>query len=125
MEIYTHNFSLGMKITVDKIKILGITIPTNGKYEDLIKLNYDEKKVKIENIIQSWNKRSLTLFGKVAIIKSFIVSHLTYLLSVLPNPGQNYLNFIKSSYFPFVGIVIPNILILSTVIFIPGEKLCV
>jgi hypothetical protein len=38
---------------VDKMKILGITIPTNGKYEDLIKLNYDEKKVKIKNIIQS------------------------------------------------------------------------
>jgi hypothetical protein len=37
-----------MKITVDKMKILGITIPTNGKYEDLIKLNYDEKKVKIK-----------------------------------------------------------------------------
>jgi hypothetical protein len=36
MEIYTHNFSPGMKITVEKIKILGITIPTNGKYEDLI-----------------------------------------------------------------------------------------
>jgi hypothetical protein len=28
---------------------LGITIPTNGKYEDLIKLNYDEKKVKIKD----------------------------------------------------------------------------
>ena len=58
MEIYTHNFSPGMKITVDKMKILGITIPTNGKYEDLIKLNYDEKKVKIKIIIQSWSKRS-------------------------------------------------------------------
>jgi hypothetical protein len=34
----------------------------------------------------------LTLFGKVTIIKSLIVPHLTYLLSVLPNPGQNYLN---------------------------------
>jgi hypothetical protein len=45
MEIYTHNFSPGMKITVDEMKIL---IPTNGKYEDLIKVNYDEKKVKIK-----------------------------------------------------------------------------
>jgi hypothetical protein len=51
MEMYTHNFSPDMKITFDKIKILGITIPTNGKYEDLIKLNYDEKKVKIKDII--------------------------------------------------------------------------
>ena len=101
MEIYTHNFSPGTKITVDKIKILGITIPTNGKYEDLIKLNYDEKKVK-KNIIQSWSKRSLTLFGKVTIIKSLIVPQLTHLLSVLPNPGQNYLTDIDSLIFNFL-----------------------
>ena len=48
MEIYTHNFSPGMKITVDKIKILGITIPMNGKYEDLIKLNYDNKNADVK-----------------------------------------------------------------------------
>jgi hypothetical protein len=53
-------------------------------------------KVKIKNIIQSWSKRSLTLFGKVTIIKSLIVPQLTYLLSVLPNPGQNYLKDIDS-----------------------------
>jgi hypothetical protein len=28
----------------------------------LIKLNYDEKKVEIKNIIQSWSKKSLTLW---------------------------------------------------------------
>jgi hypothetical protein len=38
MEIYTHNFSPGMKITVEKIKILGITIPTNGKYINIFKV---------------------------------------------------------------------------------------
>jgi hypothetical protein len=68
----------------------------------LIKLNYDEKKVKIKNIIQSWSKRSLTLFGKVTIIKSLIVPQLTYLLSVLPNPGQNYLKDIDSLIFNFL-----------------------
>jgi hypothetical protein len=81
---------------------LGITIPTNGKYEDLIKLNYDEKKVKIKNIIQSWCKRSSTLFGKVTIIKSLIVPQLAYLLSVLPNPEQNYLKDIDSLIFNFL-----------------------
>jgi hypothetical protein len=102
MEIYTHNCSQDMKITVDKMKILGITIPTNEKYEDLIKLNYDEKNIKIKNIIQSWSKRSLTLFGKVTIIKSLIVLQLTYLLSVLPNPGQNNLKDIDSLIFNFL-----------------------
>ena len=56
MEIYTYNVSPGIQITVDTNKILGITMTTNGKYEDLIKLNYDEKKVKIKNIIQSYWK---------------------------------------------------------------------
>jgi hypothetical protein len=31
VEIYTHNFSPGIKITTDKFKLLGIIIPTNGK----------------------------------------------------------------------------------------------
>jgi hypothetical protein len=35
-EIFTHNFSAGMTITLDKIDILGITIPTYGNTEDLI-----------------------------------------------------------------------------------------
>jgi hypothetical protein len=44
----------------------------------------------------------LTLFGKVTIIKSVIVPQLTYLLSVLPNPGQNYLKNIDSLIFNFL-----------------------
>jgi len=43
MGIYTHNFSPGMKMTLDKIKVLGVTLPTNGKIEDLIKLHFEEK----------------------------------------------------------------------------------
>ena len=31
MEIYTHNCSPGMKMTSDKIKVLGVTLPANGK----------------------------------------------------------------------------------------------
>jgi hypothetical protein len=62
---------------------LGITIPTNGKYEDLIKLNYDEKKVKIKNIIQSWSKRSLTLFDfSLRLIKFVYRLHIETVLSL-------------------------------------------
>jgi hypothetical protein len=31
-------------MTLDKIKVFGVTLPTNGKIEDLIKLNCEEKK---------------------------------------------------------------------------------
>jgi hypothetical protein len=44
----------------------------------------------------------LTLFGKVTIIKSLIVPQLTYLLSVLPSQGQNYLKDIDSLIFNFL-----------------------
>ena len=92
MEIYTHSFSpcLGRTITLDKIKILGITIPTNGNIEDLIRYNFEEKKEKIKCIVHARSKRNLTLYGKVTIIKNSIIPQLTYPLSVLPNPGHSY-----------------------------------
>jgi hypothetical protein len=51
VEIYTHNFSPGIKITTDKFKLLGIIIPTNGKQKDLIEENFagltSQKKINI------------------------------------------------------------------------------
>jgi hypothetical protein len=54
MDIYTHNFSARMTITLDKIKILRIIISRNGNTEELIGYNFEEKKEKIKN------KRNLT-----------------------------------------------------------------
>jgi len=44
VEIYTHSFSSGIKITTDKFQLLGIIIPTNGKQKDLIEDNYYNKR---------------------------------------------------------------------------------
>jgi uncharacterized protein YaaR (DUF327 family) len=49
VEIYTHSFSPGIKITTDKFKLLGIIIPTNGKQKELIEENYYNKKKIIRN----------------------------------------------------------------------------
>ena len=48
MEIYTNNVSPGMKRTLDQIKVLGVTLPTNGKIEDLIKLNLKKRNKKLK-----------------------------------------------------------------------------
>ena len=95
VEIYTHNFLPGIKITTDKFKLLGIIIPTNAKQKDLIEENYYNKKKKILEIIKSWQKRDLTLYGKLAIIKSLIIPQLTYALTILPSPGELFLNDIE------------------------------
>ena len=57
---------------VTEICILGITISHN--VYDLIKLNFDQKLEKAKNIIQTWQSRDLSLYGKVTIIKSHILS---------------------------------------------------
>jgi hypothetical protein len=102
MEMYTHNFPPGMKMTLNKTKVLEVTLPTNGKIEDLIKLNFEEKKQKIKDIVYSWSKRSLTLFGKVTIIKSLIIPQITYLLPNLPNPEISYFKDIDKVIFSFL-----------------------
>ena len=68
------------------IKCLGVDIC--HRTEDLLKLNYARALEKIKAIIQIWDKRYLTLFGKVMIMNSFIISQLIYLLSVLPAPPK-------------------------------------
>jgi hypothetical protein len=89
-----------MKMTLDKITLLGVTLPTNGKIEDLIKLNFEGKKIK--DIVHSWSKISLTLFGKVTIIKSLIIPQITYLLSILPNSEISYFKEIDKVIFSFL-----------------------
>jgi hypothetical protein len=49
----THNRSPGMTIILDKIKILGITIPTNENTEDLLRYNFEDKKEKIKSIVRA------------------------------------------------------------------------
>ena len=57
---------------------------------------------KIKAIIQIWDKRYLTLFGKVMILNSFIISQLIYLLSVLPAPPKNTMTQINKLIFEFM-----------------------
>ena len=40
----------------------------------------------MKKIMSSWSARNLTLLGKIAILKSLVVSQIVYLLSSLPSP---------------------------------------
>jgi hypothetical protein len=53
MENYTHSVSPGKTITLNKIKMLAIIIPTNGNTEDLIRYKFEEKKEKIKCIVHA------------------------------------------------------------------------
>ena len=64
-----------------KVKTLGVWLSVHP--EETAALNYDEKLENVRNILSSWNYRRLTLMGRIAVLKSLVVSELVYVLSPL------------------------------------------
>ena len=68
-------------------KLLGIYICSN--IDEMIILNYNKKNDKIKKNINIWQKRSLSLTGKILIIKALGLSQIMYLSNMLPFPDAN------------------------------------
>ena len=83
----------------EPIKILGVYIG-NDQISCLEK-NWMPKIKKIETLAESWKKRKLTLFGKVQIINTLLVSKFVYNFSVL-NVPENIIKQINKIIFGFL-----------------------
>ena len=66
----------------DKVKTLGVWLTTVP--EIMLKANYEEKITTLKASLGCWELRRLSLLGKITVLKSLIVSQLTYILSPLP-----------------------------------------
>ena len=66
-----------------KVKALGVWFSTLKG--EAIKLNFEERKENINNTIENWHFRRLTLLGKISVIKSLLASQLVYILTPLPS----------------------------------------
>ena len=64
--------------------------------------NYESKLVRIKHIIASWNKRSLSLSGKVVIIKTLLLPILTHVFTSLPRPPNEFMSKLRSLFFQFI-----------------------
>ena len=91
---------LHMKWNPSKFKTLGIWLTSS--LDECIKINYEEKFGEIQALFKIWLKRQLTPVGRVAILKSLILSKLIYLWILLPNPPIGMTNEIQASIFRFV-----------------------
>ena len=76
----------GIKWPVTPIRCLGIYIGHNE--HECIKLNWDNKINAMDNVLKQANKRDLTLFGKVCIIKSLAIAKLIYSATCLRIPSH-------------------------------------
>ena len=83
-----------------KFRYLGIFFSTNTKM--IANLNYESKINEIEKLLRAWNKRFLTPYGKITVIKTLALSKLTYLFANIPDPDTNFLKQINNLFIRFL-----------------------
>ena len=86
--------------TNDPLLVLGIKIPQS--LADLCQINFPELLVKMKNTTKLWKARNLTLYGKVLISKSLLLSQLVYKLSILPKPSAEFLKDVNTVVSKFI-----------------------
>jgi len=63
--------------------------------------NFGEKILNLEKTLNTWQRRNLTLYGKINIVKTLGISKLIYSASVLPVP-DHYIQEINKLIFNFI-----------------------
>ena len=79
---------IDIKWTNTPIKVLRIWIAAD--HTELMEINFNPKLGRIKQNLNIWSQRKLTFLGKITLIKTFAMSQLIYLLSVLPTPTNEY-----------------------------------
>ena len=84
----------------DKFKVLGIWFTPN--LDRCIQLNLEAKMQEVRALMNIWMKRVITPLGRIAVLKSLILSKLVHLFMLLPNPPDDYLVQLQKMIFGFV-----------------------
>ena len=81
------------------IRYLGHYIYFNNN--EALKMDWEQKLIKLRKKCDSWTKRSLTIFGRVTVLKSLALSQVTHLIMVDSIP-PNFLKMIEGIIFKFI-----------------------
>ena len=91
---------LKIEWNLEKFKILGIWFTNDLK--NCCDINYQEKLADVKHLFKVWVKRQLTPLGRIAILKSLILSKLIHLWILLPNPPENFFRELQMQCYEFV-----------------------
>ena len=83
-----------------KLKILGVYF-ANDQSASFIKENWEQRIENMKRIIHSWEKKDLSLIGKIHIIKTFLISQLIYFMQAFIIP-EHVLTEINQILFRFL-----------------------
>ena len=70
--------------------------------ENITELDINNKKKDLQKLIYLWNSRNLTPYGKIAIIKSSLISKITHVLLFLPSPKNETFNELENVFKIFI-----------------------
>ena len=89
----------GIKWPTEPVRCLGIYIGNDKK--ECNKLNWDKKLENIKKKLSSWQKRKLTIFGKVTVIKSLLIPQLLFSAHFLDIP-TGYIKEVNKVFYKFL-----------------------
>ena len=64
--------------------------------------NYEEGLQKLEIVANDWRNKYLTIFGKITVIETFMLSKLSHIATILPTPPKVFCKKIKSIMIDFI-----------------------
>jgi hypothetical protein len=64
--------------------------------------NYDEGIKKLELVANDWKHKYLTICGKITVVKTFMLSILSHVATVLPTPNSRYCKKIEKIITDFI-----------------------
>ena len=82
------------------IEVLGISLSPNITETAIV--NYSTVIEKIDKTIKLWSTQKLTLYGKISIINTVLLSKLIYRLSCLPSPNELTIKVIEDKFIDFL-----------------------
>ena len=70
---------------------------------NILDLNSQEVLLKIENLLNQWFRRKLTLIGRITVIKSLALSKFVHLFISLPAPPNELIKQLEKCFTSFCG----------------------
>ena len=92
---------LGLNWNPATFKVLGVMFSTD--LHEIVPINFENKLNEMRKVLNAWSRRNLTpFFGKITVIKSLVLSKITYLLPNLPDPDDKFLKELNTLLFNFL-----------------------
>ena len=78
----------------------GVDFSTN--LDTMVTINYNKVLMSICHLFSQWSKRNLTVLGRVTVVKSLILSKLTFMILSLPDPPKSFVKDLDIMLYKFI-----------------------